>query len=422
MELNDQQRHALTHAVRLAGTKAQACLVGYAGTGKTTTLRALVAALQARGVTPLVTAPTHTAVAVAAESLSCQSDTLHRTLGLSLDVRRDGEQVARSSGYTRSDFGYLIVDEASMVDEDLFALVCAAQQDSMIDWPVLWVGDPAQLPPVRGEGVSPVWGIEEQYRLTRIMRQEDGSGIIPLSLALRRCLERGERPSVELLREASRGAHDVAWSSGGAAAVARVLAEHMREGHDAIGIGWTNDRVAAIEAATLARLGREPRYQVGDEVIFGAQYGGRHGHKNNSRAYVLAIDPCEAVAGIECASVTLEVWGGTATVRAAVDWGVRRRVVEQVRSSVASLARRAEVDQGATKAHREMFDLLAWLREGVADLRLVVASTAHKAQGSTVDACVVDVGDMMRCRHDRELAQLLYVAVTRARSHVTLVA
>ena len=407
MNLNEQQTHALHAALALAGTDRQACLVGYAGTGKTTTLRHLVASLQVRGRTPLVTAPTHKAVAVAAETLACDSDTLHRTLGLSLDTRRDGEQVARSGGYMRRDFDFLIVDEASMVDQDLFELVCSAQAEATRPWPILWVGDSAQLPPVRGEGVSPVWGIEEQYRLTRIMRQEDGSGIIPLSLALRRCLERGERASVEMLREASRGAQDVAWSSGGAAGVARALAEHMREGRDAVGIGWTNNRVAAIEAATLARLGREPRYQVGDQVVFGAQYGGRGGHKNNSRAYVLGIEPCEPVAGIECASVTLEVWCGTATVRAAVDWGVLRRVLEQVRSSVASLARRSEVDLGICKAHREALDLLKWLREGVADLRLVLASTAHKAQGSTVDACVVDVGDMMRCRHDRELAQLL---------------
>ena len=54
----------------------------------------------------------------------------------------------------------------------------------------------------------------------------------------------------------------------------------------------------------------------------------------------------------------------------------------------------------------------------VLDLRMVDASTVHKAQGSTLDTVYIDLDDISKCTQKDLTAKLLYVAVSRARKKV----
>lgn len=89
----------------------------------------------------------------------------------------------------------VIVDEASMVHEDLRAKTKATGAQ------IVWVGDPFQLEPVKGE----CWFHPPEARtLTQVMRQGGESGILKLATLIRQ----GEG-NIKALGEAVRGCEDV---------------------------------------------------------------------------------------------------------------------------------------------------------------------------------------------------------------------
>ena len=61
------------------------------------------------------------------------------------------------------------------------------------------------------------------------------------------------------------------------------------------------------------------------------------------------------------------------------------------------------------------------LKEHVADLRPVFASTVHKSQGSTYSHVFIDLDDIGRCNITDDVARMLYVAISRAKRNVYLV-
>lgn len=54
------------------------------------------------------------------------------------------------------------------------------------------------------------------------------------------------------------------------------------------------------------------------------------------------------------------------------------------------------------------------------DLRPRDASTVYKAQGSTYESVIVDLGDISKCTHADQVARMLYVACSRPRSRLYL--
>lgn len=107
-------------------------ITGGAGTGKTTAIRRLVQAAKDAGLRVALAALTGRAAAVLGED----AQTLHRVL-------RYGPW---GWGIRRLEVDLLVVDEASMLTWDAAAAALDAAQGR-----VVFVGDPAQLPPVSGE-------------------------------------------------------------------------------------------------------------------------------------------------------------------------------------------------------------------------------------------------------------------------------
>lgn len=70
---------------------------------------------------------------------------------------------------TKEIYGILIIDECPMIDAELFQDINEAAPSASI----VYVGDPAQLPPTSGNGaISPVFAaIEQRAHLSDIIRQ-----------------------------------------------------------------------------------------------------------------------------------------------------------------------------------------------------------------------------------------------------------
>jgi conjugative relaxase-like TrwC/TraI family protein len=115
------------------------CVVGAAGTGKTTALRALADACRESAVPVLGAAPSGRAADELAGSAGIRSSTLHRLL---LDAQREG-------GLPRG--CVLVVDEAGMAETRMLApllkLIDRAEGKAIL------VGDPCQLPAVGAGGL-----------------------------------------------------------------------------------------------------------------------------------------------------------------------------------------------------------------------------------------------------------------------------
>jgi hypothetical protein len=60
------------------------------------------------------------------------------------------------------------------------------------------------------------------------------------------------------------------------------------------------------------------------------------------------------------------------------------------------------------------------LKNKFPDLRQRDAATVHKSQGSTYESVFIDLGNISTCRNPAQVARMLYVAVSRARSRVYL--
>jgi exodeoxyribonuclease V alpha subunit len=176
--LADKRRIALTEqqqeAVRMALTNKVSVLTGGPGTGKTTSLKTIIMALQQRGEKFLLASPTGRAAKRLSEATEAEAMTIHRLLEF---TPVGGPHFKRNAEYPL-DAAMVIVDEVSMLDVLLANnLLKAIPHDAHL----LLVGDSDQLPSV-GPGRVLHDIIDSMavpsIHLQTIFRQAEGSGIV----------------------------------------------------------------------------------------------------------------------------------------------------------------------------------------------------------------------------------------------------
>ena len=164
-------------AVELAAKNGVILLTGGPGTGKTTTVRGIVALFQKMGLNIVLAAPTGRAAKRMSELTGMEAQTIHRLLGTSWN------EAAHQVTFQKTEKEPLeaeavIVDEMSMVDVSLFSALLRALRPGTR---LVLVGDADQLPSV---GAGSVFsdlirsGKIETVFLREIFRQAEQSAII----------------------------------------------------------------------------------------------------------------------------------------------------------------------------------------------------------------------------------------------------
>ena len=168
----DLQRQAISDALR----EGMLVLTGGPGTGKTTTLNAIIRILKSRGKKVLLAAPTGRAAQRMSELTGDEAKTLHRLLGVNWD--RNENPVFQKNEQNQLKCDALIIDEVSMVDSFIFASVMRALP---LGCRLILVGDSDQLPSVGAGNVLGDLiesGLLPVVRLNEIFRQAQQSLII----------------------------------------------------------------------------------------------------------------------------------------------------------------------------------------------------------------------------------------------------
>ena len=190
LTLTDDQHNALEKIEKFLSSDAQIFILkGYAGSGKTTLLKGLVKYLQEEKKQFQVMAPTGRAVKILRKRVGLGS-TIHSTIYIFNNVKTDDETDDETYKYIYSirineaEGQVLIVDEASMVSnvenkQEFFQfgtdillndlLIYSKVENARSDNKIIFVGDPAQLPPV-GDSVS--HALEEDFFLSKSLKVE----------------------------------------------------------------------------------------------------------------------------------------------------------------------------------------------------------------------------------------------------------
>jgi exodeoxyribonuclease-5 len=182
-ELSPEQKKAYDRITsRIDDGERFTGLQGYAGTGKTYLISRLIEDLLSEDETVIVCAPTHKAVRVLSREIGdveAPTDTIHSFLGLELEPTENGEYTLVQGEERNFVDSVVVVDEASMIGNEEWGHI---QETPMwVQW--VFVGDPAQLPPVNEEESTAlnVPGPE----LTTVHRQAEDNPIISLATDIR---------------------------------------------------------------------------------------------------------------------------------------------------------------------------------------------------------------------------------------------
>lgn len=376
-------------------------LKGFAGTGKTFTINQLMKNISGNII---FTAPTNKAVRVLREFGARPAKTIHQLMGLTVRNEQGRQILKQKDPPEISSFRLVIVDEASMISSELFNLI----KPFLAETHFLFVGDPAQLPPI-GEFTSPALKLPNAFTLKTGMRQHESGGLSAL------CTEVRKRVRVRVPLQVSDSIEIQTlphreWVQATISAFA--LKGAFDQDPDSIrAIAYTNKIVQKMNKAV--QQFRYPAltmaFAVGEHItcanpVFGRAVG--RGPKiiilpTETEGTVKQCETGEAFEGIPTQEVTL-------TSHAAPI-----RIIDPAHTALAA----QEMQKAAQQKNWPRFFKL---KESFADLRCTYAMTAHKSQGSTFGTTYIHCSDILSNFNKKEGAQCLYVAISRAQNKVVL--
>ena len=409
-------------------------LRGYAGTGKTTIVSALVSTLPLFNYKFLLLAPTGRAAKVMSQYSGRSAFTIHKIIYKQVADPSSGELSFKlQKSYNRKTL--FIVDEASMLSDSNEFGTPGVLQDLLKfaftnkDNKVLLIGDSAQLPPV-GQSESTALskdyyerkGYEvNQVELTEVMRQELDSGILYNATNLRNSLR--QEKSIKFL---TRGYQDI-FKMGG-----EKMEDGLRYCYENYGTGNTiiicRSNKNAVKYNLFIRRQihfSENELDVGDILMvvrnnyFYSPEGTPSGFiANGDFLEIMKIYGFEEMHGFRFANLSLRFYG--LEEAAILDAKVMLDTLYSDAPSLTQTQNRdlyqkvAEdyTDLETIKARREAIRKDEYLN--ALQVKFAYALTCHKSQGGQWDAVFVDQGYVKEEQMDDDFIRWLYTAVTRA--------
>jgi hypothetical protein len=371
------------------------CISGKPGTGKSYFVKEIIPQLIRGKYEYALTATTNKAAAV------IDGVTTYSFFGLRVTFK-EGDYVINDSNLKKIYNTVIVVDEASMLDWELFKIITT----SVSRCKFIFVGDMNQLPAIKG-GIN----VFEKYpvvELTDVVRQkkEDLINVIDKARSniKKACImdKIQESNNIHILKTKDE--------------VAEVI---KKFGYKDKILAYTNATVIAYNKWFRELTGRSPELQLGDLVVNKtycssyvnpsfSMYAEQEGIISDvSEPMVLDLttrqvyeDPVfEDVAEIPFKVRKVYLMDCEYPFLIAEDAGLHRTLLK------------------ATAKEKNWKDHF-FLKERISDLRDNMACTVHASQGSTYNNVFIDLRDIKTCRAMSVKTRLIYVALSRAKENI----
>lgn len=392
-------------------------LGGYAGTGKTYCIQHLVPLVRGRLI---FTAPTNKATKVLRDTLTTQEykpecRTIYSLLGLRLEANGEVKELAMPEDpLDLSHYRAVIVDEASMINANLMKYIRQTADTQHIKF--IFMGDPAQLPPV-GEARSPVWTqCHAAAELKTVMRYDNQ--ILALATSIR---SQVDHPAPKFVRATDNAEGEGVWVCSEGEFEQRILDAagqgRFSVANNAKAIAWRNVTVDAFNCRIRQRIfdnAASTMWLPDDRIIL------LEPAKDLNDETVATTDDEGRVTRVE--EEWHPTWREFKVWRVSVTTDDNRVIVLRVLHDDCKQDHDRKVEELAQAARmdRRKWSSFWDFKEAFHKVRHSYAITAHRAQGSTYEAAFVDWKDILANRNRSEAFRCLYVACTRPKKELYL--
>ena len=426
---NDDQLAAIKEIVEWANSgfnnEPFKILGGYAGTGKSSVVKAIVGMVE--GDIALC-APTNKAVKVLA-ALDTGADycTIYSLLGLKMEQHEDKLKLTKALGDKVGKYSLIILDECGMVNTELLDYIEKATKKYGIK--VLFVGDPGQLNPV-GEDLSPVWNRYPMIVLRKVERHDNQ--ILEFATAIR-----STKLAALEFKNDNDGNEGVWYMTD--RDFRNTIMEYATQGKfsqpGTRAIAWRNRTVDSLNNMIRKCIYGEKALDVqwieGDRVVFTAPHsiGGEINEIITDDEAVIvniSVGPHTNYDWLKCYYLHIRLNDVDPMVVSVIHEDSVDAFADEL-SSIATMARNwkptplsakdiNEISLGIKKypkTKQQLWDEYWELKDSIAYVKHGYALTAHRAQGSTYETVFVDSGDILTNYNRKEAKRCLYVAATR---------
>jgi len=427
---------------------------GYAGTGKTYLISKFTEwyLTARRGSNIAVTAPTNKAVKV----LQNEADyihtnlaylTVHRLLGLKPMISKSGEQIFiqdKMFAPAIENYKLLVVDEVSMLDDNLFDLMYEYVHTAGLK--IIFVGDPAQIPPINRLDCIPFNPMEQERlsirktTLTDVIRQEADNPIIKVSMLVRKRIEHNtvltdkertdeylENKGVFFLSQSNEDDGEMFYDLLNSLFVSKNF---KADADFAKVIAWRNKTVDWVNGTIRAMIYGDycGKIEVGEKLIADEPIvdDGVILFTTNDEMEVTGYNErSEKINGtdieIHYYATKVEYLTHDNRSEKAFIRIVHERSEAAYNKVLRDLAEMAKDAPFGSKKSRDYWKAFYEFKESFARVKYNYAITAHKAQGSTYHNTIVLERDMDANRKIKERNRIKYTAMTRPKYNLVII-
>jgi len=382
-------------------------IASFAGTGKTYLAAELARYFIQQKKNVAITATTNKAVKVLKEKMGvnfgAQFMTIHSLLGFRVLEHESGDTWLSHAGNSKlNGYSIILVDEISMLETKVYLKLTELRNKQLI----ISLGDIFQLSPIADNKPSKAfYDVNHRHSLITIVRQEKNNPIIQLSKLIRDNIRSNKITTLEELNGLRRSTYYIVNSA----------VKIRNSGIDVRILAYTNKKVLNYNKFIHEELfGKtEFPYSIGERILI--REGSIDYDLNVGDEYDIFDIKSTMHYGYEAMNIEISDSEEVKTILVCTEFD---RLQKDIAEAFA-LWRESKKENLYQEA-RYASDKGWALKKAFATIRHVYAQTVHSAQGSTMDAVLVDYKDISK-KHGNERNRLLYVAISRSKKNMRVI-